>query len=172
MFRQLLTKLYCITSQKTNLYIHFVITPKSHIVALYIDHQYNHFTGLLCFHLHVEHCEGEEEMPALQEEFCFLYSNRYDLVHTTVFCIYWIVTKMGKLYKISMFCSVQYSENFATNMVDARMLDHLSKKELEKFLGVTRKFHQASVVHGIHLLRMMKYDRQVSARFCHCGRFP
>lgn len=53
----------------------------------------------------------------------------------------------------------QYSENFATNMVDARMLEHLSKKELEKFLGVTRKFHQASIVHGIHLLRIMKYDR-------------
>lgn len=47
-------------------------------------------------------------------------------------------------------------------MVDARMLEHLSKKELEKFLGVTRKFHQASIVHGIHLLRIMKYDRQVS----------
>lgn len=47
-------------------------------------------------------------------------------------------------------------------MVDARMLEHLSKKELEKYLGVTRKFHQASVVHGIHLLRIMKYDRQVS----------
>lgn len=57
----------------------------------------------------------------------------------------------------------QYAENFATNMVDARMLDHLSKKELEKFLGVTRKFHQASIVHGIHLLRMMKYDRQALA---------
>ncbi|EEB12311.1 Liprin-beta-2, putative [Pediculus humanus corporis] len=57
----------------------------------------------------------------------------------------------------------QYTENFATNMVDARMLDHLSKKELEKFLGVTRKFHQASIVHGIHLLRMMKYDRQALA---------
>lgn len=56
----------------------------------------------------------------------------------------------------------QYSESFATNMVDARMLDHLSKKELEKLLGVTRKFHQASIVHGIHLLRMMGYDRQVS----------
>lgn len=41
------------------------------------------------------------------------------------------------------------------------MLEHLSKKELEKFLGVTRKFHQASIVHGIHLLRIMKYDRQV-----------
>ncbi|KAK9891343.1 hypothetical protein WA026_014583 [Henosepilachna vigintioctopunctata] len=54
----------------------------------------------------------------------------------------------------------QYSENFASNMVDARMLEHLSKKELEKYLGVNRKFHQASVVHGIHLLRIMKYDRQ------------
>nr|XP_018904283.1 PREDICTED: kazrin-like isoform X1 [Bemisia tabaci] len=57
----------------------------------------------------------------------------------------------------------QYSESFAANMVDARMLDHLSKKELEKFLGVTRKFHQASIVHGIHLLRMIKYDRQALA---------
>lgn len=56
----------------------------------------------------------------------------------------------------------QYSESFATNMVDARMLDHLSKKELEKLLGVTRKSHQASIVHGIHLLRMLNYDRQVS----------
>lgn len=57
----------------------------------------------------------------------------------------------------------QYAESFATNMVDARMLDHLSKKELEKLLGVTRKFHQASIVHGIQLLRMLSYDRQVCA---------
>lgn len=34
------------------------------------------------------------------------------------------------------------------SLVDARMLDTLSKKELEKYLGVTRKFHQASIVHG------------------------
>ena len=63
---------------------------------------------------------------------------------------------------------LQYSESFTANMVDARMLEHLSKKELEKYLGVTRKFHQASIVHGIHLLRIMKYDRQVaksSAKF-------
>ncbi|CAG9768186.1 unnamed protein product [Ceutorhynchus assimilis] len=57
----------------------------------------------------------------------------------------------------------QYSDSFAANMVDARMLEHLSKKELEKYLGVTRKFHQASIVHGIHLLRIMKYDRQALA---------
>ncbi|XP_014367422.1 kazrin isoform X7 [Papilio machaon] len=54
----------------------------------------------------------------------------------------------------------QYAESFLANLVDARMLDTISKKELEKYLGVTRKFHQASIVHGIHLLRIMKYDRQ------------
>lgn len=43
------------------------------------------------------------------------------------------------------------------------MLETLSKKELEKYLGVTRKFHQASIVHGIHLLRIVKYDRQTLA---------
>lgn len=42
----------------------------------------------------------------------------------------------------------QYAETFVQSLVDARMLDTLSKKELEKFLGVTRKFHQASIVHG------------------------
>ncbi|XP_058802045.1 kazrin [Phymastichus coffea] len=57
----------------------------------------------------------------------------------------------------------QYAESFATNMVDARMLDQLSKKELEKLLGVTRKFHQASIVHGVNLLRMINYDRQALA---------
>lgn len=48
-------------------------------------------------------------------------------------------------------------------MIDARMLEHINKKELEKSLGVTRKFHQASVFHGINLLRIMKYDRQALA---------
>lgn len=42
----------------------------------------------------------------------------------------------------------QYAESFLNSIVDARMLDTLSKKELEKYLGVTRKFHQASIVHG------------------------
>ncbi|XP_021696335.1 kazrin isoform X2 [Aedes aegypti] len=57
----------------------------------------------------------------------------------------------------------QYGESFMHSLVDARMLDTLSKKELEKYLGVTRKFHQASIVHGIHVLRIMKYDRQALA---------
>ncbi|XP_037049199.1 kazrin isoform X2 [Bradysia coprophila] len=58
---------------------------------------------------------------------------------------------------------MQYTETFLHSLVDARMLDTLSKKELEKFLNVTRKFHQASIVHGIHVLRILKYDRQTLA---------
>lgn len=57
----------------------------------------------------------------------------------------------------------QYAESFSKNMVDARMLDQLSKKEMEKYLNVTRKFHQVSISHGVHLLRMVKYDRQALA---------
>lgn len=45
----------------------------------------------------------------------------------------------------------QYTETFIHSLVDARMLDTLSKKELEKFLNVTRKFHQASIVHGMFI---------------------
>ena len=54
-----------------------------------------------------------------------------------------------------------YAEPFAANLVDGRMLDALTKKELEKYLGVQRKFHQASIIHGIHLLRIVRFDRQV-----------
>ena len=56
----------------------------------------------------------------------------------------------------------QYAEHFAGCLVDARLLDHLSKKDLEKYLGVTRKFHLASIAHGVHLLRIVAYDRQVN----------
>ncbi|CAL8147946.1 unnamed protein product [Orchesella dallaii] len=67
----------------------------------------------------------------------------------------------------------QYAEHFAGCLVDARLLDHLSKKDLEKYLGVTRKFHMASIAHGVHLLRMVGYDRQALAeRRRHCESDP
>jgi len=44
--------------------------------------------------------------------------------------------------------TMQYAENFAGALVDARLLEHLSKKDLEKYLGVTRKFHLAAIAHG------------------------
>lgn len=51
----------------------------------------------------------------------------------------------------------QYADSFLHSLVDARMLDTLSKKELEKFLGVTRKFHQASIVHGELTMNLCSY---------------
>ncbi|KAB7506541.1 Kazrin, partial [Armadillidium nasatum] len=53
----------------------------------------------------------------------------------------------------------QYAETFANNLVDGRVLDTLSKRDLEKHLGVSRKFHQASIINGIHLLRIFRFDR-------------
>jgi hypothetical protein len=55
---------------------------------------------------------------------------------------------------------IQYADIFHTCLMDARLLDNLTKRELEKHLGVTRKAHQASIVQAITFLRMIKYDRQ------------
>ncbi|XP_033253372.1 kazrin-like [Drosophila miranda] len=80
---------------------------------------------------------------------------------------YPLITQLGHTWAASEWLPdiglPQYAEPFQQSLVDARMLDTLSKKELEKFLGVTRKFHQASIVHGIHVLRIVKYDRQTLA---------
>ncbi|XP_041448897.1 kazrin isoform X2 [Drosophila obscura] len=80
---------------------------------------------------------------------------------------YPLITQLGHTWVASEWLPdiglPQYAEPFLQSLVDARMLDTLSKKELEKFLGVTRKFHQASIVHGIHVLRIVKYDRQTLA---------
>ncbi|XP_022239692.1 kazrin-like [Limulus polyphemus] len=54
-----------------------------------------------------------------------------------------------------------YSENFAKQLVDGRILNTLSKKDLEKYLGISRKFHQVSIMHAIHLLRMFRFDLQL-----------
>lgn len=93
------------------------------------------------------------------------FKNNYNAIKlitkSTTFTIYtfsWVASEW--LPDIGL---TQYVESFLHSFVDARMLDTLSKKELEKFLGVTRKFHQASIVHGIHVLRIMKYDRQALA---------
>uniref|UniRef100_T1IL73 SAM domain-containing protein n=1 Tax=Strigamia maritima TaxID=126957 RepID=T1IL73_STRMM len=55
----------------------------------------------------------------------------------------------------------QYVDAFANHLVDGRVLEQLGRKELEKYLGVSRKFHQISILHGIQLLRMISYDKQI-----------
>ncbi|XP_037088525.1 kazrin-like isoform X3 [Pollicipes pollicipes] len=55
----------------------------------------------------------------------------------------------------------QYSDIFSAHLMDGRMLAHLTKKDMEKYLNVTRKFHQVSMLHGIQLLRLLQFDRQI-----------
>ena len=55
----------------------------------------------------------------------------------------------------------QHSQAFENQLVDGRLLQVLSKKDLDKHLGVHRKVHQSSVQYGIDLLRMLDFDKQV-----------
>ncbi len=55
----------------------------------------------------------------------------------------------------------QYSPGFEAQLVDGRLLNVLSRKDLERHLGVNRKFHQASLLHGVELLRRLDFDKEV-----------
>ncbi|XP_006819717.1 kazrin-like [Saccoglossus kowalevskii] len=55
----------------------------------------------------------------------------------------------------------QHSLMFEEQLVDGRVLNVLSKKDLDKHLNVTRKFHQASLLHGIELLRRLNFDKEI-----------
>jgi len=44
----------------------------------------------------------------------------------------------------------------------------LSKKDLDKHLNIHNKFHQSSILHGVQLLRMLRFDTQVRYTiYCH-----
>ena len=57
----------------------------------------------------------------------------------------------------------QYSASFETQLVDGRLLNALSRKDLDKHLSVHNKFHQSSILHAVQLLRIVRFDIQVSA---------
>ncbi|XP_025079901.1 kazrin-like [Pomacea canaliculata] len=54
----------------------------------------------------------------------------------------------------------QYSAVFENNLVDGRILNSLGRKDLEKHFDIHRKFHQASILHGVELLRRMEFDKE------------
>ncbi|CAM4653033.1 unnamed protein product [Lepidochelys olivacea] len=55
----------------------------------------------------------------------------------------------------------QYSQAFQNHLVDGRMLNSLMKRDLEKYLNVSKKFHQVSILLGIELLFQVNFSKEV-----------
>uniref|UniRef100_A0A3Q1IPP5 SAM domain-containing protein n=1 Tax=Anabas testudineus TaxID=64144 RepID=A0A3Q1IPP5_ANATE len=63
----------------------------------------------------------------------------------------------------------QYSQAFHTHLIDGRMLNSLTRRDLERHLNITKKFHQVSLLLGIELLHLLSFDKEaLQARRIQC----
>ncbi|CAG5979947.1 unnamed protein product [Menidia menidia] len=54
----------------------------------------------------------------------------------------------------------QYSQTFQSHLVDGRVLNSLSRRDLERFFNVSDQFHQTSLLLAIQLLQMLSFDKE------------
>lgn len=55
----------------------------------------------------------------------------------------------------------QYSQTFQAHLVDGRVLNSLSRRDLERFLNISDQFHQTSLLLAIQLLQILSFDKEV-----------
>lgn len=56
----------------------------------------------------------------------------------------------------------QYSQTFQAHLVDGRVLNSLSHRDLEQFLNISDQNHQTSLLLAIQLLQIVSFDKEVS----------
>ncbi|KAM6927370.1 kazrin, periplakin interacting protein b isoform 2-T2 [Xenentodon cancila] len=54
----------------------------------------------------------------------------------------------------------QYSQVFQTHLVDGRVLNSLSRRDLERLFNIGNQFHQTSLLLAIQLLQMLSFDKE------------
>ncbi|XP_071016628.1 kazrin-like [Oncorhynchus clarkii lewisi] len=63
----------------------------------------------------------------------------------------------------------QYSQAFQSQLVDGRVLNSLSRRDLERLLNITTHSHQTSLLLAIQLLQLLNFDKEVlEARRAQC----
>lgn len=78
------------------------------------------------------------------------YSKLFELDHT------WVAKEWLKDIGLS-----QYSSHFENERIDGRVLNTLTRKDLDKLLNISRKFHQVTILHGVELLRIVEFDKRL-----------
>ncbi|KAF3856182.1 hypothetical protein F7725_016905 [Dissostichus mawsoni] len=53
-----------------------------------------------------------------------------------------------------------YSQTFQTHLVDGRVLNSLSRRDLERLLNISDQFHQTSLLLAIQLLQILNFDKE------------
>lgn len=56
----------------------------------------------------------------------------------------------------------QYSQTFQIHLVDGRVLNSLSRRDLERFLNIHDLDHQTSLLLAVQLLQIVSFDKEVS----------
>lgn len=113
-------------------------------------------------------CRNSDRRDKYNEAFVTL---RGDSLFLSCFCALWVHLRLSKAADmdhhwvakawLSDVGLLQYSQSFHNQLVDGRMLNSLTRRDLERFLNVTKKFHQISLLLGIELLHGLNFDKEV-----------